>query len=382
MTTRKGLGKGKGSGYYNLPPTYAHDKHTHHLAGKGIKSVQRMPQLVKSKFTGVEGKVVSREPFAVKYEINGKKFVRFSNPKYWVKGGKGMVMVKFDKNSYTMIPQKHVKDFQAQYGGSVCKGGKEFLTLSQLENERKNKFLSDSWKNIQKASANVGSGLKRAFEYEKEHLPEQLKALDPKTVAQGVAKSAQATAQYVADTKQAIKDTKKAVKSYFGDIGESGEETKEAVESIFTGKKAKHKRDTEQEAKIAEAKIIRPEIKKMDRQVKRVSEIKRQIAEDEDGEVDSSLIKELEEEEGQLRDLQEKATDLVVEDMSNAELRLLAIRHKEGDGFFSTLFGSENEYEAELLRRVRKENKIDSEVFQAKHEKPVTAKNIIKEIFF
>lgn len=351
MTTRKGLGKGKGSGYYNLPPTFTHDKRTHHLAGKGIKSVQKMPQLmkgqkVKALFTGAKGQVVSKEPFAVKYEINGKKFVRFSNPNYWVKGGKGMVMVKFDKNSYTMIPQKHLKDFQKQYGGHVCKGGK--LTEEQQQ------FLSDSWQNVKSAAGAVGSGIKRAYEYEKENLPKQLAAIDPKNVAKSVAKKTQDVADYVSE------------------IEEAGASTKENLARIF-GKQKKEEQEDE--------KIIRPEIKKIDKQVKRVAEIKRQIAEDEDGEVDSSLVSELEEEEAQLRELQEQATDLVVEDMSNAELRLLAIRHKEGDGFFSSLFGSENEYEKELLRRIRKEKKIDNEIYQAKHSKE-TDKNILKEIFF
>jgi hypothetical protein len=364
MTMRKGLGKGKGSGYYNLPITYAHDRRTHHLAGKGIKSVQPMPQLlkgtkVKSKFTGAKGSVVSKEPFAVKYQSNGKTFVRFSNPKYWVKGGKGMVMVKFDKNSYTMIPQKHLKDFQAQYGGRVCKGGKFSDDAKQ--------FLQKEWQQVKELSKEVGSGVKRAYEYEKEHLPEQAKAvkeaLSPKNISKKIAEKAEGVAQYVQD------------------VEESGARTKSALKSIF-GKKDEKKENIKKEMKIAEAKLIRPEVRKLDKQIKRVSELKRQIADKELMEHDSShLVGELEREESELRDLQEEATKINVEELSNAELRLLAIRHKENDGFFNVLFGTDNEYEHELIRRIKKEKTIDKEIYEAKHPQPSRAKSILAEIF-
>jgi hypothetical protein len=42
MVQRKGLGKGLGSGYRNLPSTFSHDRRTHSLSAKGIKSPQRI----------------------------------------------------------------------------------------------------------------------------------------------------------------------------------------------------------------------------------------------------------------------------------------------------------------------------------------------------
>jgi hypothetical protein len=44
---RRGMDTGRGKGYRNIRPMFQHDRRVHQLAGKGIKSPQRMPFMLK-----------------------------------------------------------------------------------------------------------------------------------------------------------------------------------------------------------------------------------------------------------------------------------------------------------------------------------------------
>jgi hypothetical protein len=46
MAARKGMMVGRGKGYYNYKPMFAHDRKVHHDAGLGRKQPQRMPQMM------------------------------------------------------------------------------------------------------------------------------------------------------------------------------------------------------------------------------------------------------------------------------------------------------------------------------------------------
>jgi hypothetical protein len=130
--------------------------------------------------------------------------------------------------------------------------------------------------------------------------------------------------------------------------------------------KQKEKRATE----ISQVrKEIRPELEKLNLQHKRVDTLKEQISTQEKKGMDTDKeIEELETEMEQLRGLQEKATKINLEDLSNSELRLIAIRHKDDEGFLSGFFGSSNPYQEELVRRIHKEKAVDAEISKAKKE--------------
>lgn len=89
MMQRKGMMVGSGrKGYYNV---IGKDPMVHSLSAKGIKQPQRMLPIgtrVKAKFTGARGRVISKQPFAVDYKYKSDRYVRFTDQKYWVKGGK------------------------------------------------------------------------------------------------------------------------------------------------------------------------------------------------------------------------------------------------------------------------------------------------------
>lgn len=80
------VGSGR-KGYYNV---LGSDPRVHSQSARGMKQPQRLPigAMVTSRSTQAKGQVVSNNPFTVKYDIDDKKAVRLSNPKFWEKGGK------------------------------------------------------------------------------------------------------------------------------------------------------------------------------------------------------------------------------------------------------------------------------------------------------
>jgi hypothetical protein len=110
----------------------------------------------------------------------------------------------------------------------------------------------------------------------------------------------------------------------------------------------------------------KPNVEKLAKQTKRVQTLKKQISEAEErGTTTYNQMDELEQEEKQLRDLEEKMTDINVEDLSDRQLKILAVRHKD-----TSFFGSGNEYEGELVRRIEKTKQINMKIKQAAR-KPV-----------
>jgi len=143
-----------------------------------------------------------------------------------------------------------------------------------------------------------------------------------------------------------------------------------AVEEFKVGKsfaqskleQLKKKREKERIEELEE--INHPLVKEFERQKARVEELKTQISENEDEDKESKLFDELGKEQEQLREKQEKITDLDVEDLSDRELKTLAIRWKD-----TSLFGSNNKYAEELQRRIRAEKIIEKMLDDARKEK-------------
>jgi len=118
--------------------------------------------------------------------------------------------------------------------------------------------------------------------------------------------------------------------------------------------------------------VKHPKIRELEKQQMRVAELQRQAENEPD---DEDLFRELDEEEDQLRKIQEEVTEIKVEDLNDAQLKTLAIRHK--DDF--SIFGSGNPYKDELLRRIRAKKKLEKEISEAKSKKP--EKGILEDLF-
>ncbi len=118
--------------------------------------------------------------------------------------------------------------------------------------------------------------------------------------------------------------------------------------------------------------VKNPLISQLSQQKQRVSEIQNQIAETDDTDRENKLFNELYEEQDQLRNIEEKVTNLKLEDLSDNELKTLAVRYKPNESFFSDFFSlsDDNPYEKELVRRIKAEKKIDKEIEEAQKEKP------------
>jgi len=116
---------------------------------------------------------------------------------------------------------------------------------------------------------------------------------------------------------------------------------------------AKEQLKERREAPLRE--IEHPTIKKLDRQKERVEELRTQIMTEDDTDEIDRLDTELDKEEKQLRNIQEKVTEINLEDFSEAQLKTLAISHK--DSF--SLFGSGNRFEDELIRRIKKRGELE-----------------------
>jgi hypothetical protein len=320
MALRKGLTVGEGKGYRNYRPMFAYDHKVHQMSGKGQKQAQRLPVMLKvgtpvwSKFYDVKGSIYSKDPFAVKYQYENKTYVRLSNPKYWQKGGKaGNVLVAFTKGKetvYIQLPKKDVKKIANEIGykAQIVKGGKL--------PESVNKFFSKVGSGIKKGAVTVGTGVKKAYEWEKEHLPKQIKAVK--------------------------------------------KEAKEIADRIEASKEESEIKARKEEEKVA------PIYTKMVAQQNRVQSLKNDIAEHEEkGTIKKKHYDELEEEEHQLHQIQEKITEMPMEDLSDTEVRHLAIVTKD-----ESLFGSGNRYESELLRRIDRTKEIDKHIQDARR-KPI-----------
>jgi len=123
----------------------------------------------------------------------------------------------------------------------------------------------------------------------------------------------------------------------------------------------KEKRAKEKIKELAE--VNHPLVKKLQKQESRVNTLKSQVAESDD----DSLIDELAEEEEQMRQIQEEATEIHVQDYNDQEPKTLAIRHQD-NSFFG--FSDNNPYKAELIRRIGVRKQLDRDIAQAEKKKP------------
>jgi len=122
------------------------------------------------------------------------------------------------------------------------------------------------------------------------------------------------------------------------------------------------KKQQEKKVKLLE-KVKNPLAEKLIAQKKRVQELEKQISESQDSQQENKLFSELKEEENQLRELQEKVTDMKLQDFSDAELKTLAVRYQPDEGLLSGFFSTpSNPYEKELLRRIEKKEMLEKEI--------------------
>jgi len=364
---RRGMDKGHGRGYRNIAPMYAHDVRTHHLAGKGIKSVQKLPQLMKgdkvvSKFTQAKGVVVSKDPFAVKYQADSRNYVRLSNPKYWAKGGKVDTRFKnyavFRINRLPKNAKVRLQDI-GRTGHSLrmayYKDGKwhtyQFLINKADMGTPKAKKLIASIKSKYHVRGGKDMPVKE--------IDEILAELPPTTQVEATPTIAQQIGAGIASA-----------------AATTGEVIKGTYEGLKGGIEEYKRRQAEKRAReISEAMTeIKPKLKELQAQHNRVETLKQHIAEQDDKGMDtSSEISELEDEMEQLRRKQEEVTNLPIEDLSDSQLRTLAVRHKD-----TGLFGG-NEFEDELVRRIEKTKELNMKIKEAQR-KP-TGKGFLTELF-
>lgn len=127
--------------------------------------------------------------------------------------------------------------------------------------------------------------------------------------------------------------------------------------------------------------LDKPELKKLISQESRVQELRTQLKLEEKTDEIEKLGEELDNEEQQLREAQEKVTNIKLDDYSDSELRTLAIRLKDDDSIFSGLFsGSGNKYKDELLRRIKSRADIDREEAKQKNEESIEKAKLTKEL--
>jgi len=486
MTTRRGLGKGKGSGWKNI---ISNDPHRHNLSRMGVKSAM-FPK---------KGR---KQPFAVKYTYRGKTHSRFTNPDYWTKGYnsacptlhklskkqkeeimsqvaasglRGMKALELAeklsqdkmKQMENMLPalddvdkigrkidayEKATKGFKMddvelrelvrqvrgqgitgklvklKNGLRVNKGstnfdifydaGRDTYVVFRIDNIKKDGILTGDFKTqrfddvywedlpniITRKRDTDGDGVPDS----KDCQPFNPNRQDDTSAFKKASKDAKA--QFAegrsfgqireslitnpeldegdidmilskVDTKAEkspgtfdvgeITQPNKGVNDV-GKIGASSKVEAFAKRAAEAGKKgfvfakkevAKYqKKQQEKKVKLLE-KVKNPLAEKLIAQKKRVQELEKQISESQDSQQENKLFSELKEEENQLRELQEKVTDMKLQDFSDAELKTLAVRYQPDEGLLSGFFSTpSNPYEKELLRRIEKKEMLEKEI--------------------
>lgn len=109
--------------------------------------------------------------------------------------------------------------------------------------------------------------------------------------------------------------------------------------------------------------VRHPVINKLNKQEDRVDELKSRISREDDWDKKQKLMDELKIEESELSEIQEKATNIDMQDFSDGQLKTLAIRHKDDSIFFSS-----NPYTKELKRRIENKRKIETELREKRAE--------------
>jgi len=303
MANRKGMGAGKGKGFKNIIP--GQDPKTHSNSAKGIKQPQFSDDRLKRISKGVEQRAKDIEK---KRENLSKKL---QDRKTQLE--KQAVLKEKERQEIAVIRQQLV----------------ELRTLNESELEKRAKeFASKTGAFLVKEAKVVG-------EFVKEKAP---------IVAEKAGELAVATGKKVGELAKEV-----------------GKETLE-----FAREKLQEAREKKRATRIRELKEIdHPLAGQVDKQQLRVAEIKQQLAineEDDRPDREERLLDELATEENQLRELQEQATNLHLEELSDAELNTLAIRYQPSvaRGFIAdfTGLGGGNPYQTELTRRITKRKEV------------------------
>jgi hypothetical protein len=138
---------------------------------RGGKSILNKGDSVKAKYFAAKGTILSKDPFAVKYNYQGRTYVKLSNPKYWQKGGKaGSVLVSFTKGKKTLyltLPKQDVNKVAKElgYNAKVVKGGKLPENVS--------KFFGDVKTGAAKAAKWTGEKAVQAEKWAEEKIHER-----------------------------------------------------------------------------------------------------------------------------------------------------------------------------------------------------------------
>jgi hypothetical protein len=368
---RKGMDKGHGSGYRNI---VGKDPYVHKMSAQGIKQPQmvqnymaweQMPKSknlklkigdkVTSKFTGAKGTVMGTQPFfVVKYDYKGKTYTYVTNPSFWQKGGK--------------LDTKY-KNFAVYRVGTLPKNAK--VRLQDIGRKghslRMVYYKNGKWHTYQYLIKKEDMGSQKT-----KQLLTQIKAKH-QNVRGGKDMPVKEIGDIIGDLPSGTTVEKghpilegigRAVGTGIDAVVE-GTKTiaRKSAEAFEDYKERKAEQQAEELAQVRSE--IRPQIKKIKNQKERVDTLNEHIKDQEDKGLETySERQELETEQKQLREMQEKATNIHIEDLSNRELQILAIKTQDS-GFFD--FGT-NKYERELLRRIKTERELGVKIKKAKTE--------------
>lgn len=156
-------------------------------------------------------------------------------------------------------------------------------------------------------------------------------------------------------------------------------ETFSKIEEKFKKLKEEQK-EKQKEKRVSALKTIPTvEVNKLKKQKERVDEVRKQLRMEKDSEESQRLTDELDSEEAELREVQERVSNIKLEDLSDRQLETLAVNYRD-DGLFSGVFGSGNEFQSELLRRQRKSAEIDREKLKIKIEEEFKKKRLKEDL--
>ena len=136
--------------------------------------------------------------------------------------------------------------------------------------------------------------------------------------------------------------------------------------------RAKQKEESKQRRFELLKDVKHPLQSKLAKQQDRVNTLQRHAREEETEE----LMQKLKSEREELRQIQEEITNIKLQDLSDSELKTLAIRYTD-DSFFS--FGESNPYKKELLRRVDARKVLEEDISKAR--KGIKEKGLFDNLF-
>jgi hypothetical protein len=313
---RRGLGKGKGSGYKNLIPK---DPGVHSQSSRGIKQPQLLPAYI-SPF-----KTPGRRRFT---ELSGRNF----QGKIFETGNNNLV-------SKVVLPYNSNK-FHVFSDNLVVINGQLFETEEDLK--RMPKMVTIKFDEPMVDSD--GDGMPDFMDCDPNDRTRQddmpvveIDDFAESLVPSGIAPSSIPTPEF------------EDIDDFVEDIELSSKIPEIKIENV---------------PKTADT----PEERQVFRQKNRVREVERQINSSKDDTEYEELVGELKKERNELRKEQEKETKIGLKDFSEKQLKELAVRDMGDEGFFASLFMTKNKYEKELIRRIQAKKRLDKDLEKAVRE--------------